>query len=142
VLAEGCLISRWYDPCRLDHENDRPLWSPGPVQSPFGHHHSLAGTELDQAILQVDPEPTLDYVEELVVRVMLVPVVLPLHHPKPHYRIIHPAESLVIPSIGAGSRESGHIHTLERAELVGNLLAPRKARRDRGLPTEGAALVA
>jgi hypothetical protein len=71
--------------------------------APLGHDDSLTRTQLDHPVLQIDPEPSVDDVEELVIGVVPVPV--------------DPTECLVLPPIGARGDERGNIDALERAEF-------------------------
>jgi hypothetical protein len=89
------------DPSSLDHEDHRALRCARPVHDPFGHHEALPRSKLHRTTFQVDEEPPLHHVEELILFVVLVPVIVALDHTQPHDRIIDLAERLVVPAIGA-----------------------------------------
>ena len=41
-----------------------------------GNHEALPGIQLHGTVFEIDQQLTLDYVEELVIHIMLVPVIL------------------------------------------------------------------
>src|SRR6266550_4289305 len=61
--------------------------------------HALPRRELDPPALQLDDEPSLHHVEELVLPVVLMPVELPLHHAEPHDTVVDTAQCLIIPGV-------------------------------------------
>ena len=83
----------------------------------LGHHHALAPSQLAHLLLQVPPQPPADHVEELGILLVLVPVLLPFDHPQADDSVVYPAEGLVLPPIGTGGNECGHIHPLQWPEL-------------------------
>src|SRR5271166_1628311 len=85
-------VARRHDARALDHEDHRPLRRPRAVDDSLGHHEALARRQLDGAALQVDQEPSLQDVEELILIVVLVPVVLALNDAEPDHRVVDPAE--------------------------------------------------
>ena len=72
--------------------------------TPFGTTNPWPGPEVHRAVFQVDEEPALDDVEELVLVVVLVPVVLAPDDAEPDDRVVDPAEGLVVPRVGARPR--------------------------------------
>jgi len=58
---------------------------------PFGDGKALPRGQLDRPTVQVNHEPPLYHVKELVFFIVLVPVKLSLHDPQPHHAVVHPA---------------------------------------------------
>jgi hypothetical protein len=52
------------------------------MQDTLGNNGSLSRTKFDRSAFEVDQQLPLDYVEEFVVVIMLVPVVLTLYTPR------------------------------------------------------------
>src|SRR5205807_7896855 len=77
-------IAGRFDPGPLDHKDHGALRRAGPMHHALRDGHGLARRELDPPTLQLDDEPSLHHVEELVLPVVLVPVKLSLHHAEPH----------------------------------------------------------
>jgi len=69
-------ITRGYDPRSFDHENHRSLRGTGPMPHPFGDGKALPRGQLDRPTVQVNHEPPLYHVKELVFFIVLVPVKL------------------------------------------------------------------
>jgi hypothetical protein len=67
-------------------------------------------------VFQINDEMTVEDKEELVVVVVLVPVILALHDPKSNDRIVHFAESLVVPTVGARADQRGNVNQAQRGE--------------------------
>jgi len=87
------------------------------VDNASGDHEALPGLQRDVAILEIDVEFSFDDIEELIVVVVLVPVILALHDTEPNDRVIHPAQRLVIPLVGARVHQRLHVYQLELAIL-------------------------
>ena len=83
----------------------RTLRRPRAVHHALGHDKPLARRELHAAALKVDDELPVHDVEEFVEVMVAVPVVLALHDPQPHDRIVDAAKRLVVPAIGARGDE-------------------------------------
>ena len=80
----------------------------------LGNHDALAGREIDRAVLQIDQEPPTDDVEELILALVMMSVIFAVHDAEAHHGFVHLTESLIVPLIGAGRRQSRHIDDLER----------------------------
>jgi len=78
---------------------------------------ALPWLKVDRLALQINKEMPVENKEELVVGVMLVPVVLALHDSQTDYRVVYPAERLVVPLVCAGTDERRQIDYCERREL-------------------------
>ncbi len=63
---------------------------------------TLLGLKVDRSIFKVDHEVALQDKEKLIILIVLVPMVIALHYPQAHHRVIHFAKRLVVPGIGAG----------------------------------------
>src|SRR4029077_6712549 len=87
------------------------------VNHAFGHDKSLQRLQLDCPVLQVDQEVTLEDEEDLVVIVVPVPVLSALQDTEPDDRVVHLAESLVVPAILALGHERRHVHDAQGREL-------------------------
>jgi hypothetical protein len=108
------LVTCGHDPSGFDHKDDCSFRCTWAMQHALGHHHTLARPKLDDPIFQINREAAADHIEELVVRLVLVPVVFPLYHPEPHDSIVHPAERLIVPPVGTGRDQRRHVDVLER----------------------------
>src|SRR3989475_3421575 len=108
------LVTGWHNARSLHHEHHRPFGSPRAVPYAARHDEALARRELDRAALEIDDEAPRDDVEELVFGVVLVPVVLPLHHTKPHDGVVDLAQRLVVPGMGARIDQRLDVDELER----------------------------
>ena len=78
------------------------------------HNETLAGSKIDRAIFEVDEQTPVDHVKEFIELFVLVPVLLALDDTEPDDRIVHLAERLVPPFLGALIGEPAHIDHLER----------------------------
>jgi hypothetical protein len=83
----------------------------------FGNDKSLLWLQINRAIFKIDDEVPLQDEEELVVVVMFVPVVFALHDSQANNGVVHLAERLVVPLLGAGFHQGGNVHQLERRKL-------------------------
>ena len=87
---------------------------------------SLLGHELDGAVFEVDEEPAVDNVEELIIGIVLVPVILTLEDAQANNRFVHLAERLVVPlefaSVGKSFRVSAA--SVSRPGLISTTRAP------------------
>jgi hypothetical protein len=68
----------------------------------LGNDETLPGVEFDGTVFKIDEQMALDYVEEFVVHIMLVPVILTLHNAQANNRIVNLAKRLVVPLEFAG----------------------------------------
>lgn len=83
----------------------------------FGNDKSLLWLQVNRAIFEIDDKVPLQDEEELIVGVMFVPVVLALHDPQANNGVVHLAERLVVPLIGAGFHQTRNVHHAERWKL-------------------------
>lgn len=83
----------------------------------FGNDESLPWLQINRAIFEINDEVSLQDKEEFVVVIMFVPMVLTLHDAEANNRVVHLAERLVIPLIGAGFDQSRNVHQAERWKL-------------------------
>ena len=81
----------------------------------FGHDKALLRGQINDAIFEIDQETAVQNEEELIDVLMLVPMVFALNHRHPNDRIVHPAERLVVPFIGAGVSQFLHIDYFKRS---------------------------
>ena len=83
----------------------------------FGNDKSLLWLQINRAIFKIDDEVPLQDEEELVVVVMFVPVVFALHDSQANNGVVHLAERLVIPLLGAGFHQGWNVNQVERGKL-------------------------
>ena len=83
----------------------------------FGNDKSLVWLQINRAVFEIDDKVPIQDKEELVVVVMFVPVVLALHDAQANNGVVHLAECLVIPLIGAGFDQRRNIHQAEDWKL-------------------------
>src|SRR5258708_15886943 len=101
TLKAGSSIAGGNDRRGFDHKHDRTLGSAGAVDDPLGHDESLSRRELYGPAFEIDDEATVEHHEEFIVFVVLVPVVFTLQHAQPDDGVVHFAERLVVPAVGA-----------------------------------------
>jgi hypothetical protein len=99
------------------HQNDCSIGRPGAMLDAFGNDKSLLWLQINRAIFKIDDEVPLQDEEELVVVVMFVPVVFALHDSQANNGVVHPAERLVVPLLGAGFHQGWNVNQLERRKL-------------------------
>src|SRR6267378_5426542 len=85
-------IAGGLDPGPFEHENHGPLRSSRSVHDTFRNGKSLPRRKLDRLPFQFDDETPLYNVEELVYRIVLVPVKLALHRAEPNDAVVHPTK--------------------------------------------------
>ena len=100
------LIAGRNDPSILNHQHDGSFWRACPVKNAFWDDETLPGQEADCAIFQIDEQFAFYDIKELIVIVVLVPMVFAFHHAQADDGVIHLAERLIEPLVGAGTRES------------------------------------
>ena len=83
----------------------------------FGNDKSLLWLQINRAIFKIDDEVPLQDEEELVVVVMFVPVVFALHDSQANNGVVHLAERLVVPLLGAGFHQGWNVNQVERRKL-------------------------
>ncbi len=83
----------------------------------FGNDKSLLWLQINRPIFEIDDEVPLQDKEELVVVVMFVPVVLALHDPQANNGVVHLAERLLIPLLGAGFHQDWNVNQVESRKL-------------------------
>src|SRR5690349_4634370 len=68
---DEALVSSWHNSRIFKHQNNGPLWRSRSVHDSLRYHESLPWSKFNPAVLQIDEQLALDYVEEFVVVVML-----------------------------------------------------------------------
>ena len=58
------------------------------MQNSFGYDKALPRSEIDDAVFQIDEQPSFHDIEELIVVIVLVPVVLAFDDTHAHDRIV------------------------------------------------------
>jgi hypothetical protein len=81
----------------------------------LGDDTPVTGLEVNRPIAKLDQEMPTDNVEKFIFVVMLVPVILPLHHPQADHRLIDLAEGLIVPGNGAGLHQGGDVDVFQGA---------------------------
>ena len=81
----------------------------------FGNNKALSWSKIDNAILEIDQEMSVQNEKEFINIFVFVPVIFALHHSHPDDGVIHFAKRLVIPFVGAGIGELLHIDELKWA---------------------------
>ncbi len=87
------------------------------MKSSARHNQSLTWPKLGTAPFEINDEPALHYVEKLVFRRVLMPVIFALDHSHSNDRIVHAAQRLVPPLIRTGVCKFFLPHDFERAVL-------------------------
>ena len=81
----------------------------------FWHDETLPRRKLNDAIFEVDQEPAIEHEEKFIDIVMLMPVIFTLNYRHPDDCVVHFAERLVIPFVGAVIGQLLHINQFKRA---------------------------
>ena len=83
----------------------------------FGNDKSLLWLQINRAIFKINDEVSLQDEEELVIAVMFVPVVFALHDSQANNGVVHLAERLVVPLLGASFHQGWNVNQVERRKL-------------------------
>jgi hypothetical protein len=102
------------DGSRFHHQNDGPIRRARAMDDAFGYDEAFSRLQIDRTVLEIDDEVAFEHEKELVIILVPVPVILALHYAEANHRIIHLAQRLVVPTIGAGLDQSRHIDRGER----------------------------
>src|SRR5262249_17209784 len=94
-----------HDRRRLDHENNGLLGGACAVDHAFRDYEALLGGKRDRAALAIDDDATAEHEKEVVVVIVLMPMILTVHDAEAYNGIVHLAERLIIPTVGAGLHE-------------------------------------
>ena len=81
----------------------------------FGNNKALPRSKIDNAILEIDQEMSVQNEKEFINILVFVPVIFALHHRQPDDRVVHLAKRLVVPLVCAGVRELLHIDQFKRS---------------------------
>jgi len=81
----------------------------------FRHDEALAWQKIDGAIFEIDQEMPIEHEKEFIDLLVFVPVIFALHHGHPDNRVVHLAQRLVVPFVGAGIRQLLHIDQFNRS---------------------------
>ena len=81
----------------------------------FGNNKALPRSKIDNAILEIDQEMSVQDEKEFVDIFVFVPVIFALNHRHPDDGVIHFAKRLVIPFVGTGIGQLLHIDELKRS---------------------------
>jgi hypothetical protein len=87
------------------------------VNHTLGDDKSLPGLQINGPVFQVDDEVPLEYEEEFVVVVVLVPVIFALQDTQSNNRIIHLTQRLVVPAVRARFDKCGNVNQAEGRKL-------------------------
>ena len=79
----------------------------------FGNNKALPPSKIDNAILEIDQEMSVQNEKEFINILVFVPVIFALHHGHPDDGVIHFAKRLVIPFVGAGISQHLHVNHLK-----------------------------
>lgn len=85
------------------------------MHDPLRNYDRLAGSQVEATIFEVDQQLAADHVEKFIFVVVFVPMIFAVDNSEADDRLVHFAQRLVIPRIGAGIDETGDIHHLQRA---------------------------
>ena len=88
--------------CGFHHQDYSALRGPWTMHNAFGNDKSLAWCKIDSPVFEIDEKPALNYIEELIFFVVLVPVVFAVDYPQPNHRLDYLAQRLVVPGKLAG----------------------------------------
>jgi len=78
----------------------------------LGNNKALPRRKIDNAILEIDQEMSVQNQKEFINILVFVPVIFALNHSHPDDGVIHFAKRLVIPLVGAGIGQLLHIDEL------------------------------
>ena len=78
------------------------------------YHESLAWRKFHRSVFEIDQKPSFDHIEKFIFYFMLVPMIFAFDHAYPYHRIVHGAQRLVVPLVGAVIGESFDIDQFER----------------------------
>ena len=101
----------------FDHQDGCPLGSPRPVEGFSWNRKTLVGFKDYRFAFQVDEEPSLEDEKELVFRVMLMPVKLPLEDSESDDTVIDPTKRLVGPFFLACGYQARYIDEFQESEF-------------------------
>src|SRR5438445_12886447 len=122
ILADRVAALLWpwvacHDGGGFHHQNDCSIRGAGAMLDAVGNDKSLVWLQINRAVFEIDDKVPIQDKEELVVVVMFVPVVLALHDAQANNGVVHLAEGLVIPLIGAGFYQRRNVHQMESWNL-------------------------
>src|SRR5262249_7120047 len=103
-------IACWDNVGPLDHEDHATLGCAGPMSNAFWNDKALTWGQLDDFVLKVDQEFSIEHKKELVDVIVFVPVIFTLQHAESHHRIVHFAQRLVVPLVLAGISQLLHVN--------------------------------
>ena len=101
-------VTRRHDARPFHHQDHSSLGRSRSVHHSLRDDEPLSRSQFHCAALQVNDESPFHYVEELILIVVLVPVIFTLNDAESDDRVVHPAERLVVPAVGAGRDQSRH----------------------------------
>ena len=105
----------------FEHQDHRSTWRPRPVSDSARDEGALVGRQAQRLVLEVDEELAGDYVEELVLVVVLMPVELALEDADAQQAIVDSAEGAIEPGVVARSGDGVDLDVVEPAEKRGHL---------------------
>ena len=65
------------------------------------HNETLPRRKIDDAVLEIDEEMSIENEKEFIDILVFVPMIFPLDHRQPDHRVIYRAKRLVIPFVCA-----------------------------------------
>src|SRR6476620_69290 len=107
-------IAGWNNVRALDHQNYGSFRRTGAMAHTFRHDEALTRHKIDDAIFEIDQEPSVEHEKEFVNVLVFMPVILALHDRHPDDRVVYLAERLVVPFVGACIGQLLHIDQFKR----------------------------
>ena len=81
----------------------------------FWNNKAVPRSKIDNAILEIDHEMSVQNEKEFINVLVLVPMIFALHHRQPDDRVVHLAKRLVVPFVGTGISQLLHIDQFKRS---------------------------
>ena len=75
----------------------------------FGNNEALLRCKIDNAILEIDQEMSVENKKEFIDVFVFVPVLFALNYRQPDDRVVYFTKRLVVPLVGAGIGQLLHI---------------------------------
>ena len=112
------------------------------MQNSFGYDKALQWSEIDDAVFEIDEQPPLHHVEELIIIVVFVPMVFAFDDTDAHHRIIDLAQRLIEPLVFAAVGQRLYVDHLQRLvqEIQACLIRIVSNRISHAVPPESCAL--
>jgi len=116
MLAEKRSVSRRDHRASFDHEDYRSFRRSGSMQYALRDCKSLLRGKLDRLIFQIDEEPAINNIKELIFIVVFVPMEFTFDNAKPHDAVVDSTQRLIEPILLAFFLKPVDVNQLESAK--------------------------